>query len=83
MQVTHKLFPKDPGAPQSEELRVIGRDQQYTIVRLIRTESAPQPECWRLLTRRIPEELTDGSVFRVRFTPMELEWMQGKRELGE
>ncbi len=78
------LFPNDKGALKGERLRVIKSDADLTIVRLIRTESGPSPEEWTLLTARLGSDWpqSTGYVFSIGYTPMELEYLQGKRELG-
>jgi len=75
------LFPNDKGAARSERLRVLRSDNQHTIMRLIRTETETEPEEWTLVPARLPEQWPEGYEFRITFTPMELEWLEGKREL--
>ena len=38
-------------------------------------------EHWTLVTSRLPTIWAVGAEVTVTFTPMELEWMQGRREL--
>jgi hypothetical protein len=75
------LFLNDPGPQRRERLRVISRDPEYMIVRLVRTESLSQPEDWKLVTKRMPETWVEGFIGEMRFTDLELEYLQGKREL--
>ena len=75
------LFPNDPGPRLGEQVRVLARGPETIIVRLVRTETSAAPEQWTLLTGRIPEGLVEGIVATVRFTPWELEYLQGRREL--
>ena len=75
------LFPKDKGLLKWERLRVVTVDAKHTVVRLVRTESWPNPEHWTLLTARLPSPRLANEVFTIGYTPMELEYLQGKREL--
>ena len=75
------LFPNDPKPPRSEKLRVIKRNAEYTTVLVLRTESEPEPEHWHLLTERVPTAWVEGIESGMTFTPMELEWLQGIRDL--
>jgi len=75
------MFPNDPGPQKWEAIRVISWRPDYTTVRLIRTESQAEPEYWSLVTSRIPSQWTNGVEGRIGFTPMELEYLQGKRGL--
>ena len=75
------LFANDPGPQRCEELRVISRGEKYMVVRLVRTESWARPRKWRLLTKRMPECWVAGFVGRMYFTPWELEYLQGRKEL--
>ena len=72
-----------PGAqPFHEELRVIQSSSEHTVVRLVRTESDPSPQEWRLLTSRLPEKYCCvGMEFGVTLTSAELEYLKGNREL--
>jgi len=62
-------------------VRVLTRGPTTTVVRLVRTEESTRPQEWTLLTSRIPEGFVEGIVGTVRFTPWELEYLQGRREL--
>ena len=75
------LFPDDPEPPRQEKLRVLKRGPEYTTVLLVRTESDREPKRWHLLTARIPEKWIEGVEATMRYTPMELEWLQGFRDL--
>ena len=75
------LFPNDPEPPRREEVRVLKRTPEYTTVLLVRTESDPEPKRWHLLTERIPAAWVEGFQGRMQYTPMELEWLQGFRDL--
>ena len=75
------LFLDDPGPQSCEELRVVSRELDKTVVRLVRTESSAHPEEWELVTDRMPETWTKGFVGRMWFTPCELDYLQGRREL--
>jgi hypothetical protein len=77
------LFPDDPYPPRSEKLRVLKRGAQYTTVLVLRTESDPEPIKWHLLSERIPEGWVEGANVGIRYTPMELDWLQGLRDLPE
>jgi hypothetical protein len=48
---------------------------------LVRTESDTEPKRWHLLSARVPESWVEGFEGRLRYTPMELEWLQGFRDL--
>ena len=75
------LFPKDPQPPRWETLRVLKRGSEYTTVLVTRTEFEPEPKRWHFLTDRIPAQWVEGFEGRMRFTPMELDWLQGFRDL--
>lgn len=75
------LFVDDPGPQRCEELRVISRGPDCMVVRLVRTEAWAHPEEWRLVTSRMPESWTEGFIGRMWFTALELEYLQGRREL--
>src|SRR5882757_391425 len=75
------LFPNDPEPPRSETLRVLKRGPEYTTVLLVRTESDTEPKRWHLLTERLPASWVQGFEGAMRYTPMELEWLQGFRDL--
>ena len=75
------LFPGDKGPLKWERLRVITSDAECTVVQLVRTESGPSPEQWTLLTTRLPKQWRRDELFTIGYTPMELEYLQGKREL--
>jgi hypothetical protein len=71
------IFPKDQARPRTVRVRIVGSTSEHTMVQ---TLDSPR-EQWRLLTSRIPERWPAGTEVRVTFTAMELEWMQGLREL--
>ena len=75
------LFPNDPEPPRWETLRVLKRGPEYTTLLVVRTESDSEPKRWHLLTDRLPSSWEEGLEGRMRYTPMELEWMQGFRDL--
>ena len=75
------LFPKDPEPPRWEMLRVLKRGPEYTTLLVVRTESCSEPKRWHLLTARIPENWVEGYEGRIQYTPMELDWLQGLRDL--
>ena len=75
------LFPNDPEPPREEKLRVLKRGPEYTTMLLVRTESAAEPKRWHLLTARVPGSWIEGFEGKLRYTPMELDWLQGLRDL--
>jgi hypothetical protein len=75
------LFPNDTDPPRWEKLRVLKRGPEYTTLLLVRTESDPEPKRWHLLTDRIPAAWVEGFEGGMQYTPMELEWLQGFRDL--
>jgi hypothetical protein len=75
------LFPNDPDPPKWETVRVLKRGPEYTTVLVVRTESDPEPKRWHLLTDRVPEFWIVGFEGGIRYTPMELDWLQGFRDL--
>ena len=58
------LFPKPAEPSWCETVRVVSRGPQHTVVRLVRTESEPEPEDWTLLTDRISDRMVEGTVAR-------------------
>jgi hypothetical protein len=77
----HTLFPHLHEEHQTETLRVMSRTPQHTVLRVVRTEEGTAAEEWTLLTSRLPDRLQVGQEITVSFTPAELEWMRGEREL--
>jgi hypothetical protein len=75
------LFPNDPEPPRWETLRVLKRGSEYTTLLVVRTELDPEPKRWHLLTARIPKEWVEGFEGKISYTPMELDWLQGFRDL--
>ena len=79
-QLSGSLFPGEP--QKTERLRVVGVTPERTVLRLIRTESESPPEEWSLLTSRLPEPLWPvGWEITMTFTPSELEWLRGEKDL--
>ncbi len=77
-----KLFPPSGEQPFHEQLRVIQSSSEHTVVRLVRTESQPSPEEWRLLTSRLPEKYCCvGMEFGVTLTYSQLEYLKGGGDL--
>ena len=71
------LFPEFLETPGTERFWVVSANAQYTILR-----SCQFPlEHWRLLTARLPALWPAGKEVTVTFTPMEWQWLQGKRDL--
>jgi hypothetical protein len=70
------LFPKHQETTRTVRVRVVRSTSAHTE---ICTLDIPV-ERWTLVTSRIPDMAVD-TVVTLTFTPMELEWMQGKREL--
>jgi len=77
-----KLLPPSGEQPFHEQLRVIRSSSEHTVVRLVRTESQPSSEEWRLLTSRLPEKYCCvGMEFGVTLTSSQLEYLKGGRDL--
>lgn len=81
-QASHSLFPHLREEHRTEVVRVMSRTPERTVLRLVRTAEAKVPEEWTLLTSRLPDRLQVGREITISFTPAELEWMKGERELG-
>ena len=62
-------------------MRVLKRGSEYTTLLVVRTELDPEPKRWHLLTARIPKEWVEGFEGKISYTPMELDWLQGFRDL--
>jgi hypothetical protein len=75
------LFPNEREERFVERVRVMSVMPERTIIRLIRTEADATPEDWSLLTSRLPK-CPAGTEMTIRFTPSELEWLKGNRELS-
>jgi hypothetical protein len=71
------LFPKHQEIPRTERVRVISSTHTHTVVRTLQIPV----EQWTLVTSRLPTMWANGTEVTITFTPMELEWMQGKRDL--
>ncbi len=63
----------------TELLRVVSVTPEWTVYRLVRTDSHRVPVEWRLLTARSPRREV-GAEFRMIYTPEELEFMKGEEE---
>ena len=71
------LFPKHQETPRTVRVRVVRATPEHTMV-----ETLDNPaEHWQLQTSRLPRQWDVGTEVRMTFTPMELKWMQGRREL--
>jgi hypothetical protein len=79
-QLSQSLFPGEP--QRTERFRVVGITPERTVLRLIRAESDSPPEEWSLLTSRLPESFSPiGSEITMTFTPSELAWLRGERDI--
>ena len=76
------LFPDLNEAQITEQLRVMSVTLERTVLRLIRTEAEAMPVDWSLLTSRVGEAWPVGAEITMTFTPSELEWLQGRRDLS-
>ena len=77
------IFPDDPGPFLRERVRVLTVTSERIVVQLVRTESDSTPEIWSLLTSRVPNQWKVGMVGTIGYTPLELEWLKGLRELAK
>jgi hypothetical protein len=76
------LFPDFAEQPITEQLRVIQSSSERTVLRVLRTESQAVSEDWSLLTSRLPIDFRSvGKEFGMTFTPSELEFLKGNRDL--
>jgi hypothetical protein len=80
-ELSRRLFPKEHEKQIVERVRVMSVTPERTRIRLIRTEAGATPEDWSLLTSRLPENPV-GTEMTLIFTPSELEWLKGNRELS-
>jgi hypothetical protein len=71
------LFPKDQETPRTVRVRVVRSTSEHTTVETLDIPA----EHWRLVTSRLPERWNVGAEVTITFTPLELEWLQGRREL--
>ena len=71
------LFPKHHETPRTVRVRVVCVTHEHTT---IETLDLPT-ERWCLITGRLPATWRGDTVITMTFTTMELEWMQGRREL--
>ncbi len=79
---SQSLFPGLHEEPIRERVRVMTVTPERTVLRLIRTETDPMPEDWNLLTARVGRTWPVGTEIAIAFTPSELEWLRGHRELS-
>ena len=71
------LFPQFQETPSTERFCVVSATPEFTILR-----SCQFPLMhWRLFTTRMPASWPAGKEVTVTFTPMEWQWLQGKRDL--
>jgi hypothetical protein len=80
-ELSRSLFPNDHDEKIIEHVRVLSVTPERTVLRLIRTEADATPQDWSLLTSRLPRRQV-GTEMTIAFTPSELEWMRGARELS-
>lgn len=73
----YPLFPDDPEPARTVRVRVLSVNDSHTTVR---TLDLPM-QSWELITSRVPEGWAAGLEVTMTFTPMELEYLKGKREL--
>jgi hypothetical protein len=74
-----EAFPSEQ--PVQEQLRVIESTPKFTVVRLVRTESQPSPQEWRLVTSRLPKQYRSvGMEFGIAFTSAQLDYLKGNRD---
>ncbi len=73
----HGLFPNDPEPPRKVRVRVSVSDSSHTTVSTVEDPC----EHWTFLTSRLPKIWAAGTEVTIIFTPMELDYLQGKREL--
>lgn len=71
------LFPKHKETPRTVRVRVVRSTEAHTVVQSLDIPS----EHWRFVSSRLPAAWQAGTEVTVTFTPMELEYFQGKREL--
>ena len=82
-QRSQSMFPELHEEQITERVRVVAITPDSTVLRLIRTEAQPTPEDWSLLTSRVGEVgWPVGTEITMTFTPSELEWLRGQRELS-
>jgi hypothetical protein len=63
--------------PIKELVRVVSVTPEWTIYRVVRTDSHRVPEEWRLVTNRVPARAV-GSEFTITYAPEELQFMNGE-----
>ena len=80
-KLSRSLFPNEQDEQIIEHVRVLSVTPERTVLRLIRTEVDATPQDWTLLTSRLPKRPV-GTEMTMAFTPSELEWMRGARELS-
>ena len=71
------LFPKHQETPRTVRARVVRFTEAHT---MIQTLDVPI-EHWTLVSSRLPSGWKIGDEVTMTFTPMELEYLQGRREL--
>jgi len=76
--MSRSLFPKHQETPCTVRIRVVQSTSEHATVQ---TMDVPG-EHSRLVTSRLPTRWAIGAEVTMIFTPMELEWIQGRRELG-
>jgi hypothetical protein len=79
-QRTHGITGRSLGQGQkkiTECVRVLSVTPEWTVYRLVRTDSDPVPVDWRLLTDRLPVREV-GAEFRMTYAPEELEFLKGE-----
>ena len=75
--MNHSLFPKHPETPRTVRVRIVHSTPSHTTVETLDIPS----ERWNLLASRLPATWAVGTVVTMTFTRMELEYLQGGREL--
>jgi len=72
-----RLFPNDPEPPRAVRVGVVRSTALHTNVV---TLDIPKQH-WTFITSRLPTAWAVSTLVTITFTPMELEYLQGKREL--
>jgi hypothetical protein len=77
--MNRSLFPKHQETPRTVRVRVVRSTIANTVVRTLEIPT----ESWSFVTSRLPTAWAVDTEVTMTVTPMELEWMQGKRDLDE
>jgi hypothetical protein len=82
--LTDSRPPSSEGVLIEEQVRIISITPEWTVLRLVRTESERFPQEWRILTALLPQPFYPvGEQISIALTSSELELLKGNRQSSD